>query len=140
MNENKVKESNMVANGFLDAAYYLKKCEAKDMVLLGVYAPAYTANLAFACELYFKQLLYIKGIDVTRIHGLKKLYEKIPQDMQNEIIIEYQRNLQSEEKEIQSMTIQDCLDRYDTAFEDWRYIYEGNKKSNTTAEKDFFIW
>ena len=60
--------------------------------------------------------------------------------MQNEIIIEYQRNLQSEEKEIQSMTIQDCLDRYDTAFEDWRYIYEGNKKCNTTAEKDFFIW
>ena len=47
---------------------------------MGVYAPAYTVNLAFACELYFKQLLMIRGIDITengrKIHKLKKFVFK----------------------------------------------------------------
>lgn len=59
-NVNRIQEANMVTNGYLDAAKYLKKCEKQNILLMGIYAPAYTANLAFACELYFKQLLMIK--------------------------------------------------------------------------------
>ena len=77
-NINRIEEANMVSNGYLSAARYLKMCVEKEYTLLGIYAPAYTANLALACELYFKQLLVIRKIDVTengrKIHKLKNLY------------------------------------------------------------------
>ncbi len=133
-----VKESNMLTNGFFDAACYLKKCEKADGFLLGIYAPAYTVNLALACELYFKQLLYINGIDAKEngrnIHGLKALFKKVPSNIQTEIQKIYLENKNSN----QYMSIDECLNLYDTAFEDWRYTYEGGKDCNTVADKDFF--
>lgn len=35
-------------------------------------------------------------------------------------------------------SIMECLNMYNTAFEDWRYIYEGGKECNTVAGTEFF--
>lgn len=65
----------MMTRGFLDVAYHLKNCEKRDGWLLGLYAPAYTANLAFACELYFKQILFINKIS-TKENGKNYSWSK----------------------------------------------------------------
>ena len=120
-------------------------CVEKEYTLLGIYAPAYTANLALACELYFKQLLVIRKIDVTengrKIHKLKNLYLKIPFELQSQIENKYNEKIKPKKlnAEIEFMTLSECLDKYDTAFEDWRYTYEGNKKANTVAGEEFFV-
>lgn len=143
--KNKIKYSNMMTRGFLDAAYHLKNCEKRDGWLLGLYAPAYTANLAFACELYFKQILFLNKISTKEngknIHGLKKLFMKIPVDIQQEIEAEYNKRMTTKAlgiEPVQFLNVKECLDMYNTAFEDWRYIYEGGKECNTVAGIEFF--
>ena len=39
---------------------------------------------------------------------------------------------------IQYNSVTECLDVYNKAFEDWRYIYEGGKDCNTVAGIEFF--
>lgn len=139
--DDKIKEANMVSNGYLDAAKYLKMCENNDGLVMGMYAPAYTANLALACELYFKQILMIRKIHIKHEHELKGLFKKIPHDIKLKIEEKYNEKMQVKFSEcaIQSMTLDECLDKYNTAFEDWRYTYEGGKKANTIAEVHFFV-
>ena len=145
MEKNKIKYSNMMTRGFLDAAYYLKNCEKKDGLLLGLYAPAYTANLAFACELYFKQILFVNKISTKEngknIHGLKNLFMKIPEKIREEIEAEYNKRMTTKvtaTEPVRFLSVKECLDKYNTAFEDWRYIYEGDKECNTVAGIEFF--
>lgn len=42
-------------------------------------------NIAFACELYFKCLLFDEQVDCRKEHDLYKLYKSMPEKMQEEI-------------------------------------------------------
>lgn len=131
----------MIANGFFSAACYLKDCEKNNGFLMGMYAPAYTANLAFACELYFKQLLGIIQKDNIQGHKLKTLFEEISPEVKKEIKTEYNKKMNNDDEgknTYKTLSFEDCLDVYNTAFEDWRYTYEGGKTCNTVAEREFF--
>ena len=46
-------------------------------------------NLAFALELFLKSLLYGVGIKPTQSHNLKKLFEKLPADLQQNIRLNF---------------------------------------------------
>lgn len=140
-NVNRIREAHMIAKGYLDAAEYLKSCEKENGWLMGEYASAYTANLAFACELYFKQLLMIRKIDVKHVHVLKDLFLKISPDIKLKIEAKYNEKMKVElsERAMQPMTLDECLDKYNTAFKEWRYTYEGGKAMNTIAEIHFFV-
>lgn len=47
--------------------------------------PVTLANVAFSCELLLKAILYGFGVDFSKTHGLKGLFEKLPQNEQEYI-------------------------------------------------------
>ena len=57
----KIEKMQMAADGFMAAADYLDQAISKDGFLLGIYGSEYTANLAFGCEVYLKQLQLLTG-------------------------------------------------------------------------------
>lgn len=73
-------------------------------------------NAAFACELYLKSILKKPVME----HDLKKLFETLEKNKQNEI-----RKLVNNQLEKQSKYSFDlCLERAVNIFVKWRYIYE----------------
>lgn len=46
---------------------------------------ALCTNIAFACELYFKSILFYKKIDCRKIHDLFELYNMLPDEIKKEI-------------------------------------------------------
>lgn len=137
---NKIKEANMIANGYMNAAKYLKKCEQENLSLMGIYASAYTTNLAFACELYFKQLLLLSGKNIDG-HKLNELFSDLPDKLRVKVEKEYSAKVLSEtsKRNVQPMSLNECLKEYNSAFCDWRYTFEGNKATNRIADLHFFI-
>lgn len=142
MDKNIITRMQMNAEGFMAAANYLDQAISKNGVLLGVYGPAYTANLAFACELYLKQLLLLTGEKRTG-HDLKNLYQYLNDDTKVQIKREYERKCEEYHAKvdgnIELRDLDSCLESYNRAFEDWRYWYEGEKSSNCIGWKDFHI-
>lgn len=77
-------------------------------------------------------------------HKLLNLYKLLDNKTQQDLDTKYQKTIQviieTEEIEFQHMsTIVDCFTAYDNSFIDFRYIYEGDKQSNTVAGKDLKI-
>lgn len=100
----------------------------------------------FACELLLKALLYYekKENKLKQEHKLLNLYKLLDNKTQQDLDTKYQKTIQviieTEEIEFQHMsTIVDCFTAYDNSFIDFRYIYEGDKQSNTVAGKDLKI-
>lgn len=129
----KIEKMQMTADGFIAAADYLDQAISKDGFLLGIYGPAYTANLAFGCEVYLKQLQLLTG-DVKNGHELKCLYQALNDDIKAMIRSKYENDCQkyceeiNNNAELQNLDL--CLKNYNKAFEDWRYWYEGEKSSS----------
>ena len=71
--------------------------------------PVTLANVAFSCELLLKAILYGFGVDFSKTHGLKGLFEKLPQNEQEYIYI--------------------CLQEQDQAFPEYRYMCEAKAMS-----------
>lgn len=143
MDKSIIVKMQMNANGFMAAANYLKQAISKNALLIGIYGPAYTANLAFACELYLKQLLLLTGVK-KKGHELKVLYQYLNDDIKVQIRSEYERKCEEFRTKInRDMEIRDldtCLEDYNKAFEDWRYWFEGEKSSDRMGWEDFHLF
>lgn len=79
--------------------------------------PVTLANAAFSCELFLKALLYGFGIDFSKTHGLKDLFEKLPQNEQDYIA----KNIEIENREKEFYL---CLNEQNNAFIEYRYMCE----------------
>lgn len=75
------------------------------------------ANVAFSCELFLKAILYGFGTDFTKTHGLKDLFEKLPQSEQTYIATHIA--VKGGEKEFFQ-----CLNEQNEAFKEYRYMCE----------------
>lgn len=65
-------------------AFYQVSYRCKDM-LFGENMDAVFTNIAFACELYLKSLLFGQGIDCRKEHDLYKLYKSLPDEIQEQL-------------------------------------------------------
>lgn len=77
--------------------------------------PVTLANVAFSCELLLKAILYGFGVDFSKTHGLKGLFEKLPQNEQEYI----SKNIAIENRETEFYL---CLQEQDQAFPEYRYM------------------
>ena len=77
--------------------------------------PVTLANVAFSCELLLKAILYGFGVDFSKTHGLKGLFEKLPQNEQEYI----SKNIAIENRETEFYL---CLQEQDHAFPEYRYM------------------
>ena len=84
--------------------------------------PVTLANVAFSCELLLKAILYGFGVDFSKTHGLKGLFEKLPQDEQEYI----SKNITIENRE---KAFYLCLQEQDQAFPEYRYMCEAKAMS-----------
>lgn len=71
------------------------------------------------------------------------LFEKVDDSIKKSIIRNYENKCEEHNKcsklSYDFKTLDECLNMYDNAFEDWRYYYEGNKKSNLLGGLDLSI-
>lgn len=84
--------------------------------------PVTLANVAFSCELFLKAILYCLGLDFSKKHGLKELFEKLPHDEQEYI----SKNIAIENREKEFYL---CLQEQDQAFIEYRYMCEAKAMS-----------
>ena len=140
---NKLEKMKMTADGFVAAADYLNQAISKDGFLLGIYGPAYTANLAFACEVYLKQLQLLT-VGIKKGYELKCLYQSLSDDAKEKIRSKYENYCKKYHIENNSNTklqdIDSCLESYNKAFEDWRYWFEGGKSSTYIGGKELHLF
>jgi hypothetical protein len=82
-------------------------------------------NTAFACELFLKSILILNNIDYRKIHGLKPLYDLLPnQGYKNFLKIEPSIGKTFEEE----------MEKHSLDFINWRYYMEspGNCRMSPT--------
>ena len=105
---------------FADCADFCLKATSVPHPEFLFYASPAVVNAAFACEVFLKLLLYWNGIEEKKIHKLKDLFEKLPDDTQiilkNSVVSRY-----GSWKDVWGF---DCLDNVTDAFVTWRYSYE----------------
>ena len=88
------------------------------------YAIPAIVNLAFACELYLKALLYQSGfVDAIRNHNLNELFCKLPDSTQGQMENEFAARSRY------PITLKQILEIHSKAFENWRYAYEPEKEN-----------
>ena len=90
---------------------------ARHTFLRPEWMPVTLSNVAFSCELFLKSLLYGFGIDFKKIHGLKNLFELLPQSEQSYI----ENNIAIENRNVE---FQLCLKEQNEAFPEYRYMCE----------------
>ncbi|MBR0461913.1 MAG: hypothetical protein IJJ00_04265 [Erysipelotrichaceae bacterium] len=81
-------------------------------------------NGVFACELFLKSLICYKTnneIQANRTHSLKKLINLLSKDDREIIMETFDKN------EIDESSFNSKIDEIDTAFVDWRYVFEEGK-------------
>lgn len=122
---------------FADCAdFCLKEALAPTAKFLPYASPA-VVNAAFACEIFLKLLLRRNGIAGKKIHKLKGLFEKLPDNTQtilkNSVILRC-----GKWKDIWN---HDCLDNVSDAFVAWRYCYEldWSKSAHMHVDLGFLI-
>ncbi len=79
--------------------------------------PVTLSNIAFSCELFLKAILYGFGINFKNEHGLKNLFEKLPQGEQ--VYIAGNIAIKNREREFSQ-----CLNEQNDAFVQYRYMCE----------------
>ena len=92
MDKNPIKEleteenyKNWAKGCYRQAEMFYRLCyRCRDMLLSEEMDAVYT-NIAFACELYFKCLLFEQQIDCRKEHDLYKLYKSMPEQLQKGI-------------------------------------------------------
>lgn len=81
------------------------------------YMPVVLANIAFSCELYLKALLHGYNIDFGNTHGLKDLFEKLPDHIKDYIA----QNIAIKNRDTEFAL---CLAEQNEAFVTYRYMNE----------------
>ena len=94
-----------------------------------------TVCLAFAVELYIKDLFISSGLAVPRSHHIRKLFEQLPESIQNSVFSahssgEYGWTLEG---------FKGMLDMISRGFENYRYLYETNHATYHTGFAVKFI-
>ena len=84
--------------------------------------PVILANMAFSCKLFLKAILYDFGVDFSKTHGLKGLFEKLPQNEQEYIL----KNIAIENGKKEFYL---CLQEQNQAFPKYRYMCEAKAMS-----------
>ncbi len=96
----------------------------------------FVVNATFAIELYIKALA--KKYNVTlRGHELLKLYKKLPQEALKEI--EQVISKCADDRKIVQPNFVKYLNELNTAFVDWRYIFEKSKSGLIQIEPTIFV-
>lgn len=88
-------------------------------------------SYAFAAELYLKSA----GSGRVKGHRLDVLYGKLPGSLRAAIAVVYQRRTGRNERELT-----DDLKGLARAFEDWRYVFEGEGQQIRTNILVAFVW
>lgn len=111
-----------LANKYFDAATLLFKQSFE-------YMPVVLTNVSFACELYLKALLHGYGTDFGNTHGLKNLFEKLPNNIKNYVA----QNIAIENRETEFPL---WLAEQNEAFVTYRYM---NEVKSITAHPVFLF-
>jgi len=112
------------ADGYLAAGKCLLDTQKNGVSFFAYYISPCAVNLAFACELYLKYLYAMTCHDLTvQInHKLLDLYHKLPEKTQLLIKADYL-------KWTSILNFDECLEKHNLTFKQFRYIYEMNPLS-----------
>ena len=99
-----------LANKYFDAAMLLFNKSFE-------YMPVVLINISFSCELYLKALLHGYGTDFGNTHGLKNLFDQLPNDIKDYV----SQNIEIENREREFAL---CLAEHNEAFVTYRYMNE----------------
>ena len=111
-----------LANKYFDAATLLFNKSFE-------YMPVVLTNISFSCELYLKALLHGYGTDFGNTHGLKNLFDKLPNDIKDYV----SQNIAIENREREFAP---CLAEQNEAFVTYRYM---NEVKSITAHPVFLF-
>ena len=113
---NKVTQRKEMSENFYKLAVIYYDVALHTLVNMN-WMPVTLSNAAFSCELFLKALLYGFGIDFEKTHGLKDLFEKLPQNEQAYIA----ENIAIENRDKEFFL---CLNEQNNAFMEYRYMCE----------------
>lgn len=119
--DKKTDKDKLSKNFYKDAKIYLEVATHCFSFNLN-WTPAVLCNISFSCELFLKAILYGFGIDFKNTHGLKNLFEKLPENEQSFIKKSFiKNNILMENTEEEFMR---CLAEQNEAFTQYRYMCE----------------
>lgn len=121
-------------NTFLDCACLCNEtAEAEKDIARSIYlGTPVIVNCAFACEIFLKLLLEKHNVEYKKCHGLKELFELLPDEIKKNIN-NYLLQSYGSLKDVNGF---DLLEMYSNAFIEWRYSYE---KFNMQIEPEFLF-
>ena len=119
--DKKTDKDKLSKNFYKDAKIYLEVAMHCFSFNLN-WMPAVLCNISFSCELFLKAILYGFGIDFKNTHGLKNLFEKLPENKQSFIKKSFiKKNILMKNTEEEFMR---CLAEQNEAFTQYRYMCE----------------
>lgn len=93
---------------------------------------AVIVNCAFACEIFLKLLLEFNNVKYKKQHGLKELFDLLPEELR----VKINRHLLQNYGTLKDSNGFEFLQLYSNAFTEWRYSYE---KFNLRIERNFLF-
>jgi len=124
------------AVAFADTSAHLYKNGLKKKPSKGAHIVPFVVNATFAIELYFKALAKKHGV-ALRGHELLKLYQELPQEALKEI--EQAIPGCANDRKISSPNFFEYLKELNSAFVDWRYIFEKSASGPIHIEPTIFV-
>lgn len=124
------------AFAFANTSAYLHENGLKKQLSKGASIVPFVVNAAFAIELYFKALAQKHHVTL-RGHELLKLYKGLPQEALKEI--EQVIPGCASDRKIASPNFVEYLKELNSAFVDWRYIFEKSKSGPIHIEPTIFV-
>jgi hypothetical protein len=123
------------ANAYLQTAIYCNEVDKiaasqtiqfVDQAFFAI--PAIT-NVAFACELFLKAIgLQTNPSGALKGHTLSTLYEDLESQQRADL-----EGIFSRHCTFKSVTLESTLRKHSRVFENWRYIYENEKNTNSSV-------
>lgn len=133
------------AEGFYTTGVYTaENLNGNNVVEVNTLVPCAVVNMTFACELYFKGLIFLQTGKQASGHSLMGLYSRISSDYQKKIKLYYDERLDliKKQNKLSSFQLQyetstkkttkstvpkdfaDFLRKHDLHFQHWRYVFE----------------
>lgn len=113
------------ARSFADVSAAIYNEDLKQSPFNGRRIAPFVVNSAFAIEIYIKTLSKIHGHSLTG-HGLRKLYDTLPVDAKEKINAAIPAAEKNRGLNPGNVDLLGVLDKLNSVFVDWRYIYEKN--------------
>ena len=110
------------AQSFANASAHVYERDLKSLPRDPLEISPFIVNAAFSAEMYLKCLQEIHG-DVTESHVLTALFKSLPNKVKDRIN-KTTKNFEKKYKVEQGVLFKDHLKNINSAFVNWRYIYE----------------